>query len=128
MPRMRSARWRTLQTPDGLDEDRTFAQEPVACQQRARKEQAVTDVTLTTDDLGWLLGATRASIHRRQKGLAKQQRRPFDNEARQHSIIAAKIAGIHRACVIEERLVSILRAAGREDLIEERQPAAVTPS
>lgn len=73
---------------------------------------------LTLDDLGWLLGVTQASIRRRQKSMRKQEERPFADPKQQARIMQSKSGGLGRARTVELRLIALLRAAGRDDLID----------
>lgn len=73
---------------------------------------------LTLEEYGWLLGRTRGSINRRQKSISKQEQNPHADEKVQRKMMAAKVQSLACARQIEHKLIAMLRAAGREDLIE----------
>jgi hypothetical protein len=79
----------------------------------------VTTDPLTLEEYGWLLGQTRSSIRRRQKSIRKQQERPNEDEHVQRRMMGRKVMSLGRAREVEFKLIAMLRAAGREDLIAE---------
>lgn len=86
------------------------------------EDELVTTGPLTLEEYGWLLGRTRGSIRRRQKSILKQEEKPHADEKTQRKMMAAKVQSLARAREIEHKLIAMLRAAGREDLVVPQPP------
>lgn len=78
----------------------------------------MTTAPLTAEDYGWLLGSTRRSIKERERAIRNQERRPVDNPRAQRAMLEKKREGLTRAREVEQKLLALLAAVGRDDLVE----------